>query len=111
MDDFKALMISINDAQEPDPVKNTKHFLTLFGLLTCDNVIQVITYLADQSFKHSLTGTQDTYSTCKNDDDLFVYTVTTNWYTLATFYSIMINTRALKKLTAGFNQYIAYKRI
>ena len=47
--------------------------------------------------------------THKNNNNLFIYTATTNWYTLVTFYSVIIDTRALKKLTAGFNQYIAYK--
>ena len=72
--------------------------------------MQVTTYLADRSFEHSLMGTQDTYSTCKNNDDPFVYTVTTNPYTSATFYGVVIDTGALKKSIAGFNQYIAYKR-
>ena len=48
-------------------------------------------------------GTQDTYSTYKNNNDLFVYIATTNRYTLVTFYSVIINIKALKKLTAGFN--------
>jgi hypothetical protein len=48
-------------------------------------------------------GTQDTYSTYKNNDDLFIYTVTTNWYTSAIFYGVIIDTKALKKLTVGFN--------
>ena len=48
-------------------------------------------------------GIQDTYLTCKNNDDLFIYTATTNRYTLATFYGVVINTKALKKLIAGFN--------
>ena len=47
LDDFEALMISIDDAQEPDPLENTEHFLTLFGLLTYDDIMQVITYLVD----------------------------------------------------------------
>ena len=55
LNNFKAFIISINNAQEPDPLKNIKYFLILFGLLICDNIIQVITYLADQSFKYSLT--------------------------------------------------------
>ena len=39
LDDFEALIISINDAQEPDPLENTEHFLTSFGPLTCDNTM------------------------------------------------------------------------
>ena len=39
LNNFKALIISIDDAQESDPLKNTEHFLTLFGLLICDDAI------------------------------------------------------------------------
>ena len=48
-------------------------------------------------------GTQDTYLTHKNNNNLFIYTVTTNWYTLVTFYGVIIDIKALKKSTAGFN--------
>ena len=48
-------------------------------------------------------GIQDTYLTCKNNNNPFIYTATTNWYTSAIFYGVMINTKALKKLIAGFN--------
>ena len=47
--------------------------------------------------------------TYKNNNNLFVYTATTNQYILVIFYSVIINTGALKKLTAGFSQYIMYK--
>ena len=39
LDDFKALIISINNTQKLNPPKNIKHFLILFSPLTCDNVI------------------------------------------------------------------------
>ena len=48
--------------------------------------------------------------THKNNDDPFVYIATTNQYTSVTFYGVVIDTGASKKSTAGFNQYIAYKR-
>jgi hypothetical protein len=39
LDDFEALMISIDNTQEPEPLENTKHFLTSFGPLICDNAM------------------------------------------------------------------------
>ena len=39
LNNFKAFIISINNTQKLNPLKNTKYFLILFGLLTCDNVI------------------------------------------------------------------------
>ena len=40
--------------------------------------------------------------------DLFVY-ITTEHYTPKEFYSVMINTGAFKKSTAGYRQYFAYR--
>ena len=40
--------------------------------------------------------------------DLFIY-ITTEYYTPKEFYSIIINTGASKKSTAGYSQYLAYK--
>ena len=39
LNNFKALIISINNAQKPNPLKNTKYFLISFSPLTCDNII------------------------------------------------------------------------
>ena len=39
LNNFKALIISINNTQELNPLKNIKHFFILFSPLTCDNVI------------------------------------------------------------------------
>jgi hypothetical protein len=47
LNDFKALIISINNTQEPKPLENTKHFFISFSSLICDNVIQITTYLVD----------------------------------------------------------------
>ena len=40
--------------------------------------------------------------------DLFIY-ITTECYTPKEFYSVIINTSALKKSTVGYGQYLAYK--
>jgi hypothetical protein len=47
LNNFKAFIISINNIQKPEPLKNTEYFLILFSLLTYNNVIQVTTYLVD----------------------------------------------------------------
>ena len=39
LDDFEALIISINNAQELEPLENTEYFLILFSLLTCNNAM------------------------------------------------------------------------
>ena len=39
LNNFKALIISINNTQELEPLENIKYFLILFSLLTCNNAI------------------------------------------------------------------------
>ena len=39
LNNFKALIISINNAQELNPFKNIKYFFISFSPLTCDNII------------------------------------------------------------------------
>jgi hypothetical protein len=65
--------------------------------------------LADQSFAHAVTGNYPIDNNI-NNSDLFAYTIT-NWYTLNEFYGIMIDTGASKKSTAGYGQYLAYKKV
>ena len=47
LNNFEALIISIDDAQELKSLENIEYFLISFSLLTCDDVIQVTTYLVD----------------------------------------------------------------
>ena len=66
-----------------------------------------MTDLADQSFIYIITSTNLT-AYHNNDLDLFAY-ITTSQYTSNKFYRIIINTGALKRLTAGYRQYLAYR--
>ena len=56
-----------------------------------------------------ITGTNPT-TYYNNDLDPFTYTITSR-YTSNKFYRVMINTRALKKLTVNYRQYLVYKKI
>ena len=39
LDNFKAFIISINNTQELELLKNIKYFLISFSLLTCNNIM------------------------------------------------------------------------
>jgi hypothetical protein len=65
--------------------------------------------LADQSFAHAVTGNYPINNNINNSDP-FAYTIT-NQYTPNEFYRIMIDTGASKKLTTGYRQYLAYKKV
>jgi hypothetical protein len=61
--------------------------------------IKVTTAFADRSFTHTLARTALT--TADEKSDLFAYSNTTSCYTSDRFYSVIINTGALKRLTVG----------
>ena len=84
------------------------------------------TELANYSFTHAITAirltkealitkeaiiTKEIHATCKTEQDPFIFINTLARYTSKEFCSIMINTRASCRLTAGYKQYIAYKKI
>jgi len=66
-----------------------------------------VTDLADQSFTHTITGTN--LIAYYNDLDLFAY-VATSWYISDKFYGVIIDTGALKRLIVGYRQYLAYRK-
>ena len=72
-----------------------------------------MTILADHSFTYLIAPKNHSASTPVTDvtdykQDLFAY-ITTEWYTPKEFYSVMIDTGAFKKSTAGYRQYLVYK--
>ena len=70
----------------------------------------IITVLADYSFIHLITPKNHSTSTPITDykQDPFTY-ITTERYTPKEFYSVIIDTGASKKSTAGYRQYLTYK--
>ena len=75
-----------------------------------------MTVLADRSFIHLIVPKNQSISTpaipvtdiTDHEQDPFTY-ITTERYTPKEFYSVIINTGASKKSTAGYRQYFAYK--
>ena len=75
-----------------------------------------MTILADRSFVHLIIPKNQPPSTpirpiidvIDREQDLFTYT-TIEHYTPKEFYSVMIDTGAFKKSTAGYRQYLIYK--
>jgi len=105
---MEALMIDIESPPVSPAQEQTELFLTSFGTIQYGGAINTVTDLADRSFTHAITGTNPT--ACHNDDsDPFAY-VTTSRYTSDEFYGVMIDTGASKKSTAGYGQYLAYKK-
>jgi hypothetical protein len=75
-----------------------------------------MTILADRSFAHLIIPENPSVSTpirpvtdfTDREQDLFTY-ITTEYYISKEFYSVIINTGASKKSTAGYRQYLVYK--
>jgi hypothetical protein len=93
-----------NDQANLEPVE---HFITSFGALQPQRAFDITTNLANRSLMHALIQKGKDTIYADSDSDPFIYT-TTSRYTSDTFYSIMIDTGASKRSTAGYGQYLAY---
>src|SRR6266702_3792297 len=105
---MEALIINFNlDTQEQ---KTSETFLTTFRPFIDSQAFNITTILADRSFIYLIAPKNHSASTPVTDheQDPFAY-ITTERYTPKEFYSIIINTGASKKSTAGYRQYLAYK--
>ena len=74
--------------------------------------ISMAATLADKAFSHSVT-TMDNTVPFMTDQDPFTYNATTSTsrYTADNFVGIMIDTEASKRSTAGYGQFLAFKRL
>jgi hypothetical protein len=109
--EMEALIIDFDsDDQEQGP--NSEAFLTTFGAFTDDQAFDTTTVLADRSFAHAIAPatTPVVPVTIHTDQDPFAYIATPERYTSKEFFGIMIDTGASKKSTAGYGQYLAYKK-
>ena len=101
---MEALIIDFDlDVQEQETLET---FLTTFGPFMDSQAFNITTVLADCSFIHLIVPKNHSASISIIDvidhkQDLFVY-ITTERYTPKEFYSVIINTGASKKSTAGY---------
>ena len=107
-DAAEALMIDIGSSS-PSPLDqenlNTDIFITSFG--TIHSAQTISTELANRSFDHAITGSNPGLQ--HHESDPFTY-ITSERYNSDEFYGIMIDTGASKRSTAGYGQYLAYKK-
>ena len=106
-DAMEALIIDIESPLPSPTQEQTELFLTSFGTIQHEGAINTMTDLADRSFTHAITGTNPIAH--HNDSDPFAY-VATSQYTSNEFYGVMIDTGASKRSTAGYGQYLAYRK-
>jgi hypothetical protein len=101
--DLEALILEA-DSLHDDPDLDCNQFVTTFGAIDGRDVLS---NLADQSTYHMLTKDINTHG----NDDPFAYTTgIRDRYTQKEFYGIMIDTGASNWSTAGYGQYLAYKK-
>ncbi len=75
-----------------------------------DQALCTTSDLANRSFAHLITPVKAPVKSPLLERDPFAY-ITTDWYTNKEFYGIMIDIGALRQSTAGYGQYMAYKKI
>ena len=109
--EMEALMIDIPESSKVlNPRTDSETFITSFGAMEHAKII--VSNLTNRSFDHSLTGTGPTTldnTVTSANLDPFTYVITER-YTSDEFYGIMIDTGASKHSTAGYGQYLAYKK-
>jgi hypothetical protein len=115
IDEAIEALIVTDTLPNEDNSEPVEHFITSFGALEPQRAFDITTNLANQSLTHALTGadtTSDSTATdsTATDSDPFIYT-TTSRYTSDVFYGVMIDTGASRKSTAGYGQYLAYKKV
>ena len=104
--DFNSKDLS-QDKQDQDI---SEAFLISFGLVTNDQALFTTTNLANRSFAHAITSARASAKSPLTEQDPFAY-INTDRYTDKELYGIMINTGASRRSTAGYGQYLAYKRL
>jgi hypothetical protein len=120
IDEAIEALIVTDTLPNEDNSEPVEHFITSFGALEPQRAFDITTNLANQSLTHALTGTDTTSNSTvtdstatdstATDSDPFIYT-TTSRYTSDVFYGVMIDTGASRKSTAGYGQYLAYKKV
>ena len=101
--EVEGLFVSPNSPQ-PDDSEEGEIFLTSSGTI---NGVEAVKILQSHATYHSLTKSDKTTDSHENDSSAFS---TTSRYTSEIFYGIMIDTGASKRSTAGYSQYLAYKK-
>jgi hypothetical protein len=135
--EMEALMIDFPSfLSPPDKDENAEAFITTFGpmenpeLLTTDLVNRSFSHyltdfhtgmevqpLNDQTIDHLQTSLKNGFPTTTvhtgmedTNPDPFAYVMTPNRYTSEKFYGVMIDSGASAKSTAGYGQYLAFKK-
>jgi hypothetical protein len=109
---------SINEAIEAlilddtgDIQDQSEQFITSFGTLQPNEASNIATTLANQATAHALCADLTPTPNMQHDqEEPFAY-IATERYNSTTFYGVMIDTGASKRSTAGYGQYMAYKKL
>jgi hypothetical protein len=119
-DEMEALIVNLPALPPiPDNPSNVETFITSFGPVENANAEIMTTNLANRSLSHFLTNNlhtsmkmthpPDPVHTCMKHTDPFTY-ITTDRYTSEVFYGIMIDSGASTRSTAGYDQYLTFKK-
>lgn len=84
---------------------NTNTFITSFRTIHSAQTMSI--HLANQFFDYAIT--KSSINLKRHKSDFFTY-ITSEKYTSNKFYRIIIDIRASKQSTAGYKQYLAYKK-
>ena len=107
---FQTLTIDLVDISPTTDTKlDVDHFYTTVGQVKTYEAILIAETLANKAFSYSML-TEDV-APYMSDQDPFSYTIeTTSRYTSAQFQGIMVDTRASKRSTGGYGQFLTLQK-
>ena len=104
--DMKTLIVDVSFFEAFDTTFDDEAFITSFEMIK--DAESMLFNLINRSFEHSLTRISLQFVTNEIQNS-FVYVVDDR-YSFTQFYEVMIDIKASKHSTAGYDQYLAYQK-
>jgi len=103
---FNALVINIDPSTLIDKDNQAIVYYTLYGKIKLDNATAIALKLANRAYSHVVTTINTIIDAFPTNIDPFTYNIT-SYYTSIKFIGIIINTKASKRSTVGYSQFLA----
>jgi len=99
---FNTLVIDMDPSTLLDKDNQATVYYTLHSKIELNNITATALELANRAYSHAVTTINTTINAFPINTDLFTYNITL-CYTSTKFIDIIINTKASKYSTAGYN--------
>ena len=102
---FNTLVVNIDFGTLLDKDNQATVYYTLYSKIKLDNATATALKLANKVYSHTVTAINTITDAFFTNTDPFAYNITL-YYTSTKFIDVMVNTKASKYFTAGYNQFL-----